>query len=108
MAKPALPKTEPKSVTDFLHGSSEEDMKPPPRVTDLWYDPHGLPQTLQAYVANVLTCHVDAALLGLVEAKEHPHDGALSRIDGAGKDIKGPQVREMHKRNNKQKNTLNT
>lgn len=45
--------------------------------TDLRYDSYGLPQAIQADVSDVLPSNVDVPLLGLVEAEQQPHDGAL-------------------------------
>ena len=46
-------------------------------ASDLWYDPQTLPQAVKADISDILSCYVDVTLLGLIEAEQQPHNGAL-------------------------------
>lgn len=44
---------------------------------DLRYNPQRLPQAVEADVSDILPRDVDVPLLGLIEAEQQPHNGAL-------------------------------
>lgn len=46
-------------------------------AADLWDDPQTLPQAVEADVSDILPRDVDVPLLGLVEAEQQAHNGAL-------------------------------
>lgn len=46
-------------------------------ASDLRYDPQTLPQAVEADVSDILPRYVDVPLLGLIEAEQQPHNGAL-------------------------------
>lgn len=46
-------------------------------ASDLRYDPQTLPQAVKADVSDILPRYVDVPLLGLIEAEQQPHNGAL-------------------------------
>lgn len=46
-------------------------------ASDLRYDPQTLPQAVEADVSDILSRYVDVPLLGLIEAEQQPHNGAL-------------------------------
>lgn len=46
-------------------------------ASDLWYNPQRLPQAVEADVSDVLPRYVDVPPLGLIEAEQQPHNGAL-------------------------------
>lgn len=46
-------------------------------ISDLRYDPQRLPQAVKADVSDILPRYVDVPLLGLIEAEQQPHNGAL-------------------------------
>lgn len=46
-------------------------------LSDLRYDSQSLSQAVQADFSDILPCDVDVTPLGLIEAEEQPHNGAL-------------------------------
>lgn len=46
-------------------------------ASDLRYDSQTLPQAVKADVPDILPRYVDVSLLGLTEAEQQPHNGAL-------------------------------
>lgn len=64
-------------------------------VSHLRYDSQTLPQAVEVDVSDILPRYVDVPPLGLIEAEQQPHNGALP-ANGRGTNCQYNSVCELH------------